>query len=156
YASALNYFAGGRALLTEDGWEHRYPLMFALEFHRAECEFLGSQLPAAEQRLAMLADRTATLVDSAAVACLRLELYTTLDRSDRGVELCLEYLRRIGVHWSPHPTKVDVRAEYDEIWRRIGSGSVEGLVDLQLMSHPEWRATRDVPPQGGTPALFKV
>ena len=73
----------------------------------------------------MLAARTATLIDSAAVACLRLELYTTLDRSDRGVELCLEYLRRIGVQWSPHPTKEEVRTEYDEIWRRIGSGSVE-------------------------------
>jgi predicted ATPase/signal transduction histidine kinase/CheY-like chemotaxis protein len=154
YASALNYFAGGRALLTEDGWEHRYPLMFALEFHRAECEFLSSQLPAAEQRLAMLAGRAASLVDSAAVACLRLELYTTLDRSDRCVELCLEYLRRIGVQWSPHPTREDVRAEYDEIWRRIGSGSIEGLVDLQLMSHPEWRATLDVLAQAVTPALF--
>jgi predicted ATPase/signal transduction histidine kinase/CheY-like chemotaxis protein len=154
YASALNYFAAGRSLLTEDTWEHRYPLMFGLEFHRAECEFLSSQLPAAEQRLAMLADRTKTLVDSAAVACLRLELYTTLDRSDRGVELCLEYLKRIGVQWSPHPTKEEARAEYDEIWRRIGSGSVEGLVDLQLMSHPEWRATLDVLAQVVTPALF--
>jgi predicted ATPase/signal transduction histidine kinase/GAF domain-containing protein len=154
YASALNYFAGGRTLLTEDNWEQRYPLMFALEFHRAECEFLSSQLPAAEQRLAMLADRAATLVDSAAVACLRLELYTTLDRSDRGVELCLDYLRRIGVQWSPHPTKEQVRAEYDEIWRRIGGGSVEALVDLPLMSHPEWRATLDVLAQVVTPALF--
>ncbi len=154
YASALNYFAGGRALLTEDNWELRYPLMFALEFHRAECEFLSSQLPAAEQRLAMLADRTATLVDSAAVACLRLELYTTLDRSDRGVELCLEYLRRIGVQWSPHPTREEVRAEYDEIGRRIGSGPVEGLVNLPLMSHPEWHATLDVLAQVVTPALF--
>src|ERR1700716_1613055 len=102
----------------------------------------------------MLADRTATLVDSAAVACLRLELYTTLDRSDRGVELCLEYLRRIDVQWSPHPSKEEARAEYDGIWRRIGSGSVEGLVDLQLMSNPEWRATLDVLAQVVTPALF--
>jgi predicted ATPase len=111
-------------------------------------------LPDAEQRLAMLATHTATLVDSAKVACLRLELYTTLDRSDRGVELCLEYLRRIGVHWSPHPTKEEVRTEYDEIWRRIGSGSVEALVDLPLMSDPQWRATLDVLAQIVTPALF--
>ena len=154
YASALTYFATGQALLTEDTWEQRYPLMFALEFHRAECEFLSGQLPAAEQRLAILAERTATLVDSAAVACLRLELYTTLDRSDRGVELCLEYLRRIGVQWSPHPTKEEVRTEYDEIWWRIGSGSVEALVDLPLMSDQEWRATLDVLAQVVTPALF--
>jgi predicted ATPase/signal transduction histidine kinase/ActR/RegA family two-component response regulator len=154
YASALAYFAAGRALLTEDAWEQRYPLLFALEFHHAECEFLSSQLPAAERRLATLAARAATLVDSAAVACLRLELYTTLDRSDLGVELCLEYLRRIGVQWSPHPTKEEVRREYDEIWRRIGSGSVEALVNLPLMSDGEWRATLDVLAQVVTPALF--
>jgi predicted ATPase/signal transduction histidine kinase/ActR/RegA family two-component response regulator len=154
YVSALTYFAAGRALLTEDAWELRYPLMFALEFHRAECEFLSSQLLAAEQRLGELAARTATLVDSAAVACLRLELYTTLDRSDRGVELCLEYLQRIGVRWSPHPTKEEVRTEYDEIWRRIGGRSIETLVDLPLSNDPEWRATLDVLAQVVTPALF--
>jgi PAS domain S-box-containing protein len=154
YVAALTYFAAGRALLTEDAWEQSYPLMFALEFHHAECEFLSSQLLTAERRLAVLAARTATLVDSAAVACLRLELYTTLDRSDRGVELCLEYLQRIGVHWLPHPTKEDVRNEYDEIWRRIGNRSIETLVDLPLTSDPEWRATLDVLAQVVTPALF--
>jgi PAS domain S-box-containing protein len=154
YASALAYFSVGRTLLPEDAWEQHYPLMFALEFHRAECEFLSSQLAAAEQRLAVLAARAATLVDSAAVACLRLELYTTLDRSDRGVELCLEYLRLIGVQWSPHPTKDEARTEYDEIWRRIGSRSIESLVHLPLTSDPEWRATLDVLAQVVTPALF--
>ena len=154
YASALTYFAAGRALLTEDSWEQRYPLMFALEFHRAECEFLSSQLPAAEQRLAILAARTATLVDTAAVACLSLELYTTLDRSDRGVELCLGYLRRIGVQWSPHPTREEVRTEYEEIRRRIGDGSIEAVVDQPLMRDPEWSATLDVLAQVVTPALF--
>jgi predicted ATPase/signal transduction histidine kinase len=154
YASALTYFAAGRTLLTGQSWQQCYPLMFELEFHGAECEFLSSLLPDAEQRLAMLAAHTATLADSARVACLRLELYTTLDRSDRGVELCLEYLRRIGVHWAPHPTKEQVRTEYDEIWRRIGSGSVEALVDLPLMSDPQWHATLDVLAQVVTPALF--
>ena len=154
YASALTYFGAGRGLLPENTWAHRYPLMFALEFHRAACEFLSSQLPAAEQRLAELANRSATLIDSAAVACLRLELYTTLDRSDRGVELCLEYLRRIGVRWSPHPVKEEVRTEYDQIWRQIGSRSVEQLVDLPMMTALEWSATLDVLAQVVTPALF--
>ncbi|MDB5854588.1 MAG: sensory box protein [Herminiimonas sp.] len=154
YTSGLTYLAAGRALLTEDCWEQCYPLIFALEFHLAECEFLSSDLPAAERRLAMLSARAATLIDSAAVTRLRLELYTTLDRSDRCVELCLEYLRRIGVQWSPHPTKEEVRTEYAEIWRRIGSRTVEELVDLPLMSDPEWRATLDVLAQVVTPALF--
>jgi PAS domain S-box-containing protein len=154
YVSALTFFAAGRALLTEDAWELRYPLMFGLEFHRAECEFLSGQLSAAEQRLGELAARTTTLIDSAAVACLRLELYTTLDRSDRGVELCLEYLQHIGVRWSPHPTADEVRSEYDEIWRRIGDRPIETLVDLPLGGDPGWRATLDVLAQVVTPALF--
>jgi PAS domain S-box-containing protein len=154
YASALAYFSAGHGLLTENSWESRYPLMFALEFHRAECEFLSSDLRAAEQRLAELANRAAALVDSAAVTCLRLELYTTLDRSDRGVELCLEYLHRIGVRWSPHPAKGEVREEYDEICRRLGTRSVEELVDLPMMTDPEWSATLDVLAQVVTPALF--
>jgi predicted ATPase/signal transduction histidine kinase/ActR/RegA family two-component response regulator len=154
YTSALNYFGSGRVLLAENSWEQRYPLMFALEFHRAECEFLSGQMSAAEQRLAMLAGRVVGLVDSAAVVCLRLELYTTLDRSDRGIELCLEYLARIGVHWTAHPTKDAVRSEYEELWKRVGSRSIEELVDLPLASEPEWCGTLDVLCQVVTPALF--
>jgi predicted ATPase/signal transduction histidine kinase/GAF domain-containing protein/CheY-like chemotaxis protein len=154
YASALTHFSTGQALLPENAWEQRYPIMFALEFHRAECEVLSGHLPEAETRLALLATRAANLVDSAAVTCVRLELYTTLDRSDRCVELCLEYLRRIGVHWSPHPSEEQVRAEYDAIWRRIASGRVEALVELPLMGDPVWRGTLDVLAQVVTPALF--
>ena len=94
YASALRYLAAGRALLAEDSWERQYELTFSIEYHRAECELLTADLAAAEERLIMLSRRAGNLVDIAAVACLRLTLYTTLDRSDRGVEVCLEYLQR--------------------------------------------------------------
>ncbi|MDT7813002.1 MAG: hypothetical protein QOJ42_2918, partial [Acidobacteriaceae bacterium] len=154
YAAALNYLAAGRVLLAEDSWERRYDLIFSLEFHRAECELLTADLAAAEERLTTLAHRAGNLVDTAAVACLRLTLYTTLDRSDRGVEVCLEYLRCGGVHWSPHPTKDEVRHEYERIRRLIGHRSIEELVDLPLMSDPESRGTLDVLTEVVTPALF--
>jgi predicted ATPase/signal transduction histidine kinase/ActR/RegA family two-component response regulator len=154
YASALNYFTAGQALLTQDSWERRYELIFALEYHRAACELLTADLAVAEERLTMLSSRAENLVDIAAVACLRLTLYTTLDRSDRGVEVCLEFLRRGGVHWSAHPTKDDVRREYERIWSQLGSRSIEGLVDLPLMTDPESRATLDVLTEVVTPALF--
>jgi PAS domain S-box-containing protein len=154
YASALNYLAAGREMLAEDSWERRYELTFALEYHRAECELLTADLAAAAERLAMLSSRAVGLVDIAAVACFRLTLYTTLDRSDRGVEVCLEFLLRCGVHWPPHPTKDDVRSEYERIWSQLGSRSIEELVDLPLMSDPECRATLDVLTEVVTPALF--
>jgi PAS domain S-box-containing protein len=154
YASALNYLAAGRALLTEDSWQRQYELIFSIEYHWAECELLTADLAAAEERLIMLLHRAGNLIDIAAVACLRLTLYTTLDRSDRGVEVCLEYLQRSGVHWSPHPITDEVQREYDRIWQQVGSRSIEELVDLPLMRNPEVHATLDVLTEVVTPALF--
>jgi len=72
YASALTYLLAGAALLAEDGWERQYALAFALEFHRAACEFLTGALAAEEERLTALATRAATTVEHATVACLRM------------------------------------------------------------------------------------
>jgi PAS domain S-box-containing protein len=154
YASALSYLAAGRALLAPDSWERRYELTFSLEYHRAACELLSADLATAEERLTMLSRHAANLVDIAAVACLRLTLYTTQDRSDRGVEVCLEFLERGGVHWSPHPTREEVLEEYDLIWSRLGSRPIEALIDLRLMADPDSRATLDVLTEVVTPALF--
>ena len=38
-------------------------------------------------------------MDLAAVTCVRVNLYTTLDQSDSAVEVGLEYLRRIDANW---------------------------------------------------------
>ena len=154
YASALTYLAAGRALLPEDCWERRRALTFTLEFQRAECEFLTGAFAAAEERLSMLSHRAARLVDLAAVTRLREELFTTLGRSDRAVEACLDYLRRLGIRWSAHPAREEVEREYERIWRQIGSRSIEELVDLPLMADPEWRATMDVLTAVLPPALF--
>ena len=154
YASALTYFVAGRALLAEDSWEQQYPLTFAFELHRAECELLTGEVATAEERLSRLACRAANLVDMAAVAGLRMDLYTALDRSERSLEVCLEYLRHVGIQWSPHPTQDEVRQEYERLWRQIGSRPIEELIDLPLMSEPEWRATLDVLASALPPALF--
>jgi predicted ATPase len=144
YATALIYLAAGTRLLADDRWERRYELTFALEVRRAECELLTADLAAAEERLTMLAQHARNLVDTAAVACLRMTLYTTLGRSDRGVEMCLDFQRHRGTNWSSHPTNDEVRQEYEQIWRQLGGCSIEELIDLPLMNDPEARATLNV------------
>ena len=153
YTSALTYLAAGRALLPEDCWDRCSALTFALEFHRAECEFLTGAYAAAEERLLLLSSRAGRLVDFAAVTSLEMELFTTLARGDRAVEACLAYLRGIGVQWSARPTEEEVRQEYERLWRQIGGRSIEELVDLPLMSDPELRATMDVL-HAGLPAVL--
>ena len=104
YASALKYLTAGRCIVDRETWDHNYELIFSIEYLMAECELLTADMVAAENRLSMLAQRAKSGHDIAVVTRLRLTLYTTLDRSDRGVEVCLEYLRRGGTDWSPHPT----------------------------------------------------
>jgi predicted ATPase/signal transduction histidine kinase len=154
YASALTYFVAGRALLAEESWERRYSLTFALEFQRAECEFLTGDYAAAEERLSMLSRRAQDFADSASVARLQTELYAALDQNDRAVAAALEYLRRAGVDWSPHPTNDEVRQEYERIWQRLGNRSIEALVDLPAMTDPACRATLDVLTATEEPAFF--
>ena len=154
YASALTHFITGAALLAEDCWERRHELMFALELHRAECEFLTGALTATEERLAVLAIRAANTVELATVACLRMDLYTTLDQASRAVAVGLDYLRHLGIDWSPHPTAEEARREYDRIWKKLGNRAIEELIELPLMSDPASLATLDVLTKVLPPAMF--
>ena len=153
FRAALVYCAAGETLLAEDGWERCPELSFALAFHRAACEFLNGDTAASEARLAALSQRASNIVDLAAVACLRVELYTTLDRSDCGIEVALEYLRRVGIAWSPHPTQDEVRDEYTRMWQLLAGRPIEALLDLPRTTDPVWRATMDVLSTGGDGAL---
>jgi predicted ATPase len=154
YASALTYLAAGCALLAKDSRKQRYDLAFALAFQRAECEFLTGDLAAAEEGLLQLWSCAENLVDKAAVTRLRLDLYTTLRRSDRAVEICLDYLRRVDINWSPHPTSDEVLLEFEEMWRQLGTRSIEDLADLPPINDPECRATLDVLTSLQAPARF--
>ena len=132
--------------MPEDSWERRYALIFALELHRAECEFLTGDLGAAEERLIDAFSARREHGRTSGCRAPAPELYTTLDQSDRAVEVCLEYLRRIGVDWSPHPTKDEVRQEYERIWRQLDEPMIEDLIELPLMTDPAcsglWMSSR--------------
>ena len=154
YDAALRSFAAGRALLGDTGWERCYRLTFELELHWAECAYLTGELASAEARLAMLSNRAATTVDAAAVACVRINLYTTLDQSDDAVRVGLDYLRRVDGPWSLHATAEDVRRAYDRLWQQLGSNSIEELLDVPPMRDPDRCATMDVLTVLTSPVFF--
>lgn len=154
YASALNCLAAGRALLSESHWTSNYRLLFAIEFLMAECELLTADMIGAEHRLAALAARAANPHDVAAVARLRLTLYTTQDRSDRGVEVFLDYFNGLGEQWSAHPSAAEVQREYDQIWATIGERRIEDLIELPLNSDAALLDILDTLTEVVTPALF--
>ena len=154
YASALTYARTGAALLLDDAWERRYELAIALELQRAECEFLTGASAEAEARLATLARRATSLTDLARVTRLRVDLFMSIGRSDQAIVVGLDYLRRVGIGWSAHPTKNRVRREYARLSRALGDRPIEALLDLPPMADPVALATMDVLTSLVTPALF--
>ncbi len=154
YDSALKYLRAGSALLTEETWERNYELMFSIECLMAECELLTAEMSAAETRLSRLAERARSRHDYCVATRLRLTLYTNWDKSDRGLDVFLEWLRRDGTDWSRHPTREDAMREYARIWTLLGSRQIEDLVELPLITDPEVLDTLDVFSEAVTPSFF--
>ncbi|MBB2671478.1 UNVERIFIED_ORG: PAS domain S-box-containing protein [Rhizobium esperanzae] len=154
YESALAYAGTGAAYLPDDAWERRYELAFALELHRAECEFLTGAPAEAQARLAELASRATSLADLARVTRLRVDLFMSLGRSDQAIIFGLDYLHRVGISWSSHPTRSQVRQEYARLWRQLGGRPIEALLNSPPMADPVALATMDVLTSLVTPALF--
>jgi PAS domain S-box-containing protein len=154
YASALKYLRVAAGLLTDETWSRNYPLAFAVEYLMAECELLTADMATAEERLSRLADRAQTRHDHCMATRLRLTLYTTLDRSDRGVDVFLEWLRREGTVWSNHPTREDAMGEYERIWILLGDRPIEALFDMPLITNPDVLDTLDVFTEIVTPSLL--
>ncbi|NWL76417.1 protein kinase [Pseudomonas taiwanensis] len=153
FASALTYLAAGANLLDEASWERRHELAFALELNRAECEFLTGQLMIADERLAALTNRVAGPVEWARVACVRMDVCLLLNQSDRAVSVCLDFLRHVGIEWSPTPADEVVRGEYERIWTGLAGRPIEGLIDLPLMEDPIALATVEALVKLTSPAL---
>ena len=154
YVSALNYLATGAELLSGDCWDSKYHLIFPLVLLRAECEFLTGQTAAAEQRLTALSSRASNAVDLATVTSLLIDLYTSLNESNRAIAVSLDYLRYLGIEWSSHPTEEEARQEYQQIWARLGTRTVEELIGLPLMDDPTSLGTMDVLIKLLPPAMF--
>jgi PAS domain S-box-containing protein len=154
YASALKYFVAGAVLLRDDCWERQHDLAFSLELHRAECDFLTGDPALAEERLTALSSRAASTVEKATVAGLRMDVFTTLGQLSQAVAICLDYLRGVGVEWSPHPGEEEARRAYDAIWVQLGERPIEEMVDLPLVSDPASLATLEVLNKVAPAALF--
>ena len=154
HASALRYFIAGQLLFTTECWERRHDLLFQLESHRAECEFLTGELAVAAERIEMLRIRAANTVELATATCLGIDIYVTLGQIDRAVAIGLDYLHRLGIECPLHPTEEQVRREYERIWTLLGSREIEEVIDFPLMSDSTSIATLDVLTKVSTPAIF--
>jgi PAS domain S-box-containing protein len=154
YVSALNYLTTGAALLTRDSWQQHRKLTFDLELATAHCEFASGAIAGAEERLRNLSIRAVTTGERVAVACLQVDLYQGVDRSDDAVAVGLRALRHLGVDFPERPTEADARRAYDGIWTQLGTRTIEDLINLPLMSDHDSLAALDLLIRVAVPGFF--
>jgi predicted ATPase/signal transduction histidine kinase/GAF domain-containing protein len=137
YASARAYLASGMALLDERDWRSHYELTFSLWLERAQCELLSGNFEDAKQLIPELLKRAASKVHQAAAYDLKVRLHTVQGEYPQAVENALDCLRVFGIYLPAHPSAEEVEAEYETIWRILNERSIESLIDLPRMTHPE-------------------
>jgi PAS domain S-box-containing protein len=137
YAAASTYLAAGAALLGQDGWDRQYELLFALRLERAECEFLGRHPDAAGPLIDELIEHAASKPDLAAAYFLKVELHVVKSEHARAAACALTCLEAFGITIPAHPSRDQVLAEFDDMWRAFNGGPIESLLGLPLMTDPD-------------------
>lgn len=140
YASACSYFASGLATLGDQAWEQAYELAFKLLLERAECEMLHANLAVSAELIESLLANARTKTDRTEGFRLRITLQLLHGDMALAVRTALECLKMFEMTFPERPTAEDVREEYQHLRHRIGSRSIESLIDLPLIEDPEIRA----------------
>ncbi|KAA0695620.1 GAF domain-containing protein [Neorhizobium sp. P12A] len=144
HAAALSYLREVDELLPPDRWSSHYAMAFDCELTLAECEFVMGDTASAEKRLELLADRAVTLIDQAAVACLRVDLYVVLMRPQRALQIGADFLQTAGFAIRLDPSDDDVRRAKSRVSDLMNGRMVEDLLDLPIMTDPNEEATINV------------
>jgi PAS domain S-box-containing protein len=154
YASACQYLSLAMSLLGEQRWDSRYGLAFEIGFELAECEFLNGKFEEAERLIAQLLANSASRIDTASVCRLKIDLHVMRSDYANAVNCALDCLRLFGIDMPSHPSREEVQAEYEEVWRSLDGRSIESLIDMPLMTDPEMLAAMGVLSALTAPAIF--
>jgi PAS domain S-box-containing protein len=154
YNAAIDYLEVARGLLGDKAHPRHSPTAFSVAFLRAECEFLVGHSDTAEAQLLVLSQNSPNIQASAEVTRLRANLYTMRGQLPDGIDVCLEFLRQVGIHWHPHPTDREVDEEGRPLRTLAEQLPDDRLHALPPMIDPDHRATMQVFADLITPALL--
>jgi predicted ATPase len=140
YASACSYFAFGLATLGDQGWEQAYDLAFKLLLEHAECELLRANMALSGELIELLLAKARSKIDRTEGYRLRVTLQLLRGDMALAVRTALECVKMFDMTFPERATAEDVCEEYSDLQRRMGSRSIESLLDLPLMEDPEIRA----------------
>jgi PAS domain S-box-containing protein len=154
YNAAIFHLRVARELVGNEARLSWSPTAFAIALLNAECELLVGHLDVAEAQLMLLSQNCPDVQTGSEVARLRANLYTMRGQTERAIDVCLEFLRQVGIDWHPHPTDSQVDEEGHHLRKLAKKLSSDALQALPPMIDPQQRATMAVFADLITPALL--
>ncbi|WP_338697608.1 AAA family ATPase [Bradyrhizobium sp. 26S5] len=154
YHAAIVYLDIARELLGANAEPRSSRTAFAVALLHAECEFLVGHLDVAKTELLVLSQSCPDVPSAAEVTRLRAQLYTATEQLERAVDVCLAFLRGVGIDWSPHPSRSQVDDDRQRLRSLARKLSDEQLHALPSMTDPCHRATMAVLADLVTPAFL--
>ena len=142
YASAVNYFATGAALLSADAWETNYNLASALIFEQAESEYLIGNHTHSDALLTMALNHVTTTPDRAWAYRLRQRLYQLSGRFDEAMTVALEALRLLGFAFPEADKDISaaIESEIQQVSVNLRGRRIADLADIPLTDDTAARA----------------
>ncbi|MCY1058065.1 AAA family ATPase [Nannocystis sp. SCPEA4] len=144
FQSAAALFATGLALLAPDRWDTQYPLTYDLTFEHAHAAYITGEFEEAGRRIDELMAHARTRLEKAAVVELAIAFHTTRGHSVRAVEIGLGFLRASGIDLPLHPTDAEIEKETESVWQALGERSIDALIHLPPMTHPDIKGVMSV------------
>lgn len=144
YKSALRYYKAGIALLGSNPWQEQAELAYPLHFGQAQCEYLLGRSDKALTHFDELLTQARTDQQKAEIYRINVEIYTLKTELSKAIDRGIEGLQLLGIEITPHPSREQVLAEYEEVWRNLGNREIEDLANLPLMEDAKMQAAMGI------------
>ena len=153
YAVAASYFRRALDLLGADSWQTRYEATYRLFLEGGECEYIEGRFEQSERLLAEVFEH-ATAVDAAPAHVIAMHLHGLRGDFRRAIDTAVRGLSALEPDISAAPSRREIEAELESVWKNLGDASIESLIDLPPMTDPRAKASMEILSTANTSSLL--
>ncbi|OJH42589.1 trifunctional serine/threonine-protein kinase/ATP-binding protein/sensor histidine kinase [Cystobacter ferrugineus] len=136
---AITCFTTAFALIPGDPWATDPELAFKVRLEQALCSFMQGDIAEARRVVEELRPRARTPSDIVAVYTLKQDVHFAAREGQEGMACMLECLALLGMPLPRHPSQEETMAVHEEVWALLGARSIESLIELPPMAHPDMK-----------------
>jgi histidine kinase len=146
--TASSYLSVARALLAEDDWREHGALGVELHLQSIESAYQSAEYDTALALLDALEARTLSRMELAQAIAKRVRVLAIVKEAEECVQVMLSALRRLGVRWPLHPSRLRARLALEVVRCMVALWGRERLMQRATALDPQWLAPLVILGQG--------